>query len=86
MFYGTGITETTDIKLLRPSGNACNAMFKNCTNLNKVTVRFEEIPYTNAITNWLENVAASGTLYCPHDLVLPSGTSGLPTGWTREDI
>ena len=82
----TNLTETSLIELTVLRGYSCYRMFYGCSNLSTVRVKFTDVSANNAITNWLYDVASTGTLYCPHDLVLPSGASGLPTGWTREDI
>lgn len=82
----TNLVETSRIELTVLRAYSCQNMFYGCSSLATVYVEFTDISPTNAINNWLYGVAATGTLYCPHDLVLPSGASGLPTGWTREDI
>ena len=37
------------------------------------------------LSNWLEGVAASGTIHKRSVLTLPSGSSGIPDGWTAVD-
>ena len=65
-------------------------MFKGCTKLNSVTMLATDIKATNCLTNWLENVADTGTLYINPSLQVGSGsgqipensTHGIPSGWT----
>ena len=40
----------------------------------------------DALTRWMSSIQGGGVLYCPASLELPSGSSGLRTDWTREDL
>lgn len=41
---------------------------------------------TTNFTGWLDYVAASGTIYKPSGLIIPTNTtSGVPSGWTTQD-
>lgn len=64
------------------------SMFGGCSSLKYVKTYMTDISATNCLSNWLSSVAASGTLYCPAATaaLLPSGVSGIPTGWTQIDI
>ena len=64
-------------------------MYANCTNLNVVYA-----PSIQAWTTgnnfgtlmWLDGVAASGTVYKPAELEIPTDTNnGVPVGWTTAD-
>ena len=59
-------------------------MFRDCSNLNSITLgytgNFADAP-TNAFINWVNGVAASGTLtYEGSDTTV--GVSAIPSGWT----
>ena len=59
-------------------------MFSGCSNLNKVLTYAEDISTSNCTTNWLNNVASSGTLYNAGSAVYTTDNpSGIPTGWTE---
>ena len=60
-------------------------MFQNCTNLKEVTIKAESTA-VYALSYWLDNVAPSGTIKKKSSFELPSGVSGIPSGWTTEDI
>jgi hypothetical protein len=61
-------------------------MFNGCTSLNEVTCLATDISATDCITNWLLNVASTGTFNKAADMnAWPTGTSGIPSGWTVED-
>ena len=61
-------------------------MFNGCTNLNTITTNMLEISKFDGITNWVTNVSSNGDFYCPAELTIPTGGSGIPEGWTRHDI
>lgn len=59
-------------------------MFSNCTKLSYVKALFTTTPCTSYTSGWLYSVASAGTfignLAASWDV---TGTSGVPTGWTR---
>ena len=58
-------------------------MFNGCTNLNSITCLATDISASSCTTNWLKNVAATGTFYKASSMTSwESGVSGIPTGWT----
>lgn len=90
MFMGcTSLTTAPDLpanfdkKVL----DAYNQMFSGCTSLNNVkcyaTTLNSRLSGTPT-TNWLSNVASSGTFHTPSSVSFTwsSGASGIPTGWT----
>ena len=60
-------------------------MFKGCTKLNSVTMLATNITATNCLTDWLERVADTGTLYKNPSMNLEAGFNGIPSGWTVQD-
>lgn len=63
-------------------------MFYNCRKLNSVEVRFSAFDANTS--DWMHNVASSGTLYCPDTLgtneTIGRGSSRCPAGWTVVNI
>ena len=59
-------------------------MFSRCSSLTEASIAATTTA-TDALTNWLDGVAASGTVYAdPSFTDLPTdSSSGVPTGWTR---
>lgn len=58
-------------------------MFKGCTSLNSVTMLATNISASNCLTNWMSGVAATGTFTKAAGMTsLPTGASGIPSGWT----
>ncbi|MDD5996479.1 MAG: T9SS type A sorting domain-containing protein, partial [Bacteroidales bacterium] len=67
--------------------NCCyNFMFSGCTNLSEIRVAFVEWEKGNNTYRWGENVAPTGTFYCPKDLPLEYGMDRIPDGWTVKYI
>lgn len=61
--------------------NCYSRMFYGCIKLNNVKCLATTLE-TNATTDWLEGVAENGTFVKNSTTVWPTGTSGIPTGWT----
>ena len=58
-------------------------MFNGCTSLNSVTCLATDISAEDCTTDWLNNVAATGTFYKDANMSdWTTGTSGIPLGWT----
>ena len=67
-------------------------MFRGCTSLNSVTMLATDISAENCLTNWMYGVAATGTFTKAASLEqgtesgkIPTGESGIPSGWTVEN-
>jgi hypothetical protein len=60
-------------------------MYSGCTSLVTVVIGNPTMS-SSSLLNWLDSVAATGDFYCPAELTIPTGISGIPTGWTRHDI
>ena len=61
-------------------------MFYNCTLLREIRTQMTNVSAYSCIGYWVYNVAASGDFYCPASLTIPTGASGIPSGWIRHDI
>ena len=58
-------------------------MFNGCTSLNSITCYAEDISASGCTTNWVQNVAASGTFMTNLSTQWTIGNNGIPTGWTK---
>ena len=85
MFDGcTSLTTVPALPATTLADDCYNSMFNGCSNLNKVLTYAEDISTSNCTTNWLNNVASSGTLYNAGSAVYTTDSpSGIPTGWTE---
>ena len=88
MFRNTGIVESPEVFLEVVNSYACRSIFQGCTNLVKATVHWTRASAAYAKANWLYGVADHGVVICPAELTdLPNNSdSGIPTGWTRQDL
>lgn len=62
--------------------NCYHTMFHNCTNLNHIKMLATDVSASNCLRAWVSGVAPTGTFVKHKDAVLPTGTSGIPSGWT----
>lgn len=61
-------------------------MFQDCTNLKIITCLATDVSADSCTTNWVRGVGPTGTfIKAPSMTSWPSGTSGIPNGWTVED-
>jgi hypothetical protein len=56
-------------------------MFRDCTLLGNVTCLATN-PGSDYTDDWLSGVPSSGTFIKKSGVTWPSGSSGIPTGWT----
>lgn len=66
--------------------NCYRNMFYNCSSLNEIRTLMTDISAADCLSNWLFNVSPTGDFYCDQNLTIPTGVSGIPSGWTRHDI
>ena len=84
MFYGcTSLTTAPALPAKTLVEYCYQNMFYDCTSLNNVTVYADDISALDCTTNWLSNVASSGTFCNLGSVIYPTGASGIPSGWTE---
>lgn len=64
--------------------NGCySAMFYYCSKLNRIKMLATDISAVDCLYNWVYGVASTGTFVKHKNMTsLPSGTNGIPNGWT----
>jgi hypothetical protein len=60
-------------------------MFRDCTKLNYIKTNIVSWDKSNT-TDWLKNVASSGTVETPSTNIPTNSTSGMPSGWSKKLI
>lgn len=84
MFNGcTSLTTAPTLPATTLTNYCYQGMFNGCTSLNSVTSYAEDISASGCLENWLNSVAQSGTFNNFGLIEYPSGSSGIPTGWTE---
>lgn len=59
-------------------------MFKDCSSLNYIKCLATDT--SGAYDNWVQGVAATGTFVKKAGITWPSGNSGIPDGWTVQEV
>ena len=88
MFNGcTSLTKAPELPATTLADDCYGYMFYGCRKLNEVRCQMPSTYSSSDISkytsDWLSNVASTGTFYTNADANWPSGASGIPTGWTR---
>ena len=88
MFYGcTNLTTAPELPATGLAVNCYGYMFWKCTSLNNITMLATDISATNCLSNWVSEVASTGTFVkSPSMTSLPRGVNGIPNGWTVVNI
>lgn len=83
MFSGcTKLTKAPDLLAPRLTEGCYSLMFSGCTLLNSVKCMATDNSATNCTTDWLNNVAETGTLtVATAGIWETNSVSGVPTGW-----
>ena len=85
MFYGcTGLTAAPELPAIILADRCYYHMFVGCTNLSYVKCLATDIGA--GVLEWLKDVAASGTFIHYPGATWPSGESGIPYGWTVQEL
>ena len=87
MFFGcTSLTEAPELLATTLAGGCYQSMFNGCNKLNYIKMLATDISANYCLNAWVSGVASSGTFVKhPQMATLPSGSSGIPNGWTVED-
>lgn len=63
-----------------------NQMFNGCTSLNYIKCLATDISASSCTGGWVTNVASTGTFVKASSANWPTGSNGIPSGWTIENI
>ena len=87
MFYGcTGLTQAPELPATTLANSCCSYMFYGCSNLNYIKCLATYISDTDCTTDWVSGVASTGTFVKEAGVNWTTGTSGIPSGWTVEEV
>lgn len=87
MFTGcTSLTHAPELPAETLEFGCYAYMFMNCTSLNSITCLATDISVTACVTQWLKNVASTGTFKKSSSMSSwPAGDNGIPSGWTIQN-
>jgi hypothetical protein len=84
--YCTSLTTAPELPATTLANSCYYNMFRGCTSLNYIKCLATDISATNCTTNWVSNVASSGTFVKAASMTdWTTDTSGIPEGWTVQD-
>ena len=87
MFNGcTSLTTAPELPATKLTGRCYYQMFRGCTSLNYIKCLATDMTAAYCLTDWVTNVAATGTFVKDANATWASGTSGIPSGWTVQDM
>ena len=79
----TSLTTAPELPATTLAYSCYYSMFYGCEKLNSITMLATDISASGCLSNWVNGVAPKGTFVKAHSMTsLPSGESGIPTGWT----
>ena len=85
MFSGcTGLTSAPELPATTLAPYCYHSMFQGCTHLALIKVHFTA--WGDQTSNWVSNVASTGTFYKPSALPDEYEVNRIPTGWTVVNI
>ena len=87
MFYGcTSLTTAPELPAITLTPGCYNSMFYGCTKLNYIKMLATNISASNCLCNWVNRVSSTGTFIKNAAMTnLPTGSSGIPNGWTVQN-
>jgi hypothetical protein len=82
----TSLTTAPELPATTLAWSCYNQMFYGCKSLSKIIMLATNISAGKCLYYWVGSVASSGTFVKNSSMnSLPSGSDGIPTGWTVED-
>lgn len=87
MFYGcSSLTQAPELPATTLAIDCYTYMFYGCQKLNNITMLATNISATSCLNSWVNGVASTGTFTKAASMTsLPTGSSGIPAGWTVVD-
>lgn len=85
MFVETNITTAPVLPAPTLAVKSYRQMFSGCSSLNHIECLATNISATNCLENWTNRLGETGTFVKKSGTTWPTGTSGIPTGWTVQE-
>lgn len=82
----TSLTTVPLIAAERPLNHSYEGMFTGCESLNYIKCLATNVAAADALTDWVDGVASTGTFVKSAGVTWSSGASGIPEGWTVEEV
>ena len=84
MFQGcSSLTIAPELPATTLANECYSGMFQRCSKLNYIKMLATDISASNCLSGWVSDVSSTGTFVKNPDMTtLPTGTNGIPEGWT----
>lgn len=77
----TSLVKAPELPATTLNSYCYNDMFLGCTSLNEITCYANDITAEGCLSDWVINVASTGTFYKLGSANFPTGVNGIPTNW-----
>ena len=85
-YYCTSLTTAPTLPATTLANSCYDSMFSSCTKLNYIKMLATNISAYNCLYNWVRGVSSTGTFIKNAAMTsLPTGSSGIPSGWTVQN-
>lgn len=82
----TSLTTAPELPATTLTNYCYDYMFRDCKKLNSITMLATNISAYHCLNNWVNGVSSTGTFTkSPEMTSLPTGSDGIPEGWTVVD-
>lgn len=86
-YYCSNLTTAPELPATTLTQGCYQGMFNGCNSLNYIKCLATDISASNCTTNWVVGgVSATGTFVKKAGVNWPTGNSGIPNGWTVEEV
>ena len=83
----TSLTTAPELPATTLAENCYSQIFDGCSNLNYIKMLATNISASRCLNYWVDGVASSGIFVKKSAMTnLPTGTSGIPSGWTVQNV
>jgi hypothetical protein len=87
MFNGcTSLTTAPDLPAEMLVDHCYGNMFRDCTSLQGIKCLATNLSGLDCLSNWMLNVPAGGTFTKKTGVAWPTGSDGIPDGWTVVEL
>ena len=87
MFYGcTSLTTAPELPATTLASFCYYCMFSSCTNINYIKMLATDVSANYPFVDWVNGVSSTGTFVKAAGVTIPTGDSGIPSGWTIVEV
>ncbi len=87
MFYNcTSLTSAPELPATTLAERCYSEMFNDCTLLNYIKMLATDISADYCLNDWVSNVSSTGAFVKSAGVEIPTGDSGIPSGWTVQEV